>query len=72
MIDSARDTYNAEGDRKYLYAEVSSAEYTRTYDIDFLSNGFKVNDNQDDINASGETYIYLAFAETPFKYSNAR
>jgi len=71
MLDSARDTYNAESDRKYLYAEAGSAEYDRTYDIDFLSNGFKVNDDQNDINAA-QTYIYIAFAETPFKYSNAR
>ena len=71
MIDSARDTYNAESDRKYLYADSSGSEYDRTYDIDFLSNGFKLNDDQDDINAA-HTYIYIAFAETPFKYSNAR
>jgi hypothetical protein len=40
--------------------------------IDFLSSGFKCRDNADEINTSGETYIFLAFAEAPFKYSNAR
>ena len=39
--------------------------------LDFLSNGFKPR-YTDHINQSGKTYIYIAFAETPFKYSNAR
>ncbi len=33
--------------------------------IDFLSNGFKLKDNSTDQNASGGTYIYMAFAEEP-------
>lgn len=32
--------------------------------IDFLSNGFKKTDTFN--NASGQTYIYMAFAEHPF------
>jgi len=40
--------------------------------IDLLSNGFKVQITSGFMNASGGTYIYLAFAETPFKYANAR
>ena len=39
--------------------------------IDFLSNGFKLRDNADEINAA-QTYVYMAFAEAPFKYANAR
>jgi len=38
--------------------------------IDFLSNGFKLRDNADEIN-SAETYIYMAFADQPIKYANA-
>ena len=34
--------------------------------LDFLSNGFKVRTTDPDSNASGGTYIYLAFAEHPF------
>jgi len=37
---------------------------------DFLSNGFKHRQSGDS-NVS-ETYVYLAFAEAPFKYANAR
>ena len=39
---------------------------------DYLSNGFKIRYNYDGHNISGQTYIYMAFAESPFKYSNAR
>jgi hypothetical protein len=40
--------------------------------IDFLSNGFKVRTTSTSWNNSGGTFIYLAFADQPFKYSNAR
>ena len=40
--------------------------------IDFLSNGFKWRATLARDNASGGSYIYLAFAEAPFKYSLAR
>ena len=39
---------------------------------DFLSNGFKMRTSDTDHNASGGTYVYLAFAKAPFKYANAR
>jgi len=38
-------------------------------DIDFLSNGFKVRDTLAAVNASGASYIYMAFAENPFTTS---
>ena len=39
--------------------------------MDLLSNGFKLRSNFDNINPSS-TMIFMAFAEQPFKYSNAR
>jgi hypothetical protein len=36
-----------------------------------LSNGFKARTTNNP-NVGTNTYLYLAFAETPFKYSNAR
>jgi len=41
-------------------------------DKDFVSNGFKIRDTASGHNASGGTYIYMAFAENPFKNSLAR
>ena len=54
-----------------LFANLSNAEGTSSGGYDFMSNGFKIRDNGFN-NTSGQTYIYLAFAEQPFKYSNAR
>ena len=48
-------------------------ESTRGVPIDFLSNGFKPRNSFSEVNGgSSNTYIYLAFAEQPAKYSNAR
>ncbi len=72
IIDSERDTYNQS--LKRLYADSSEAEYTATDDtiIDIVSNGFKHRYAGGNANQSNDTVIYIAFAETPFKYSNAR
>ena len=71
IVDTARSTYNTSGLR--IYAELSNAEDVgggSAYDI--VSNGFKLRDADGNFNASGVTYIYAAFAESPFKYSLAR
>ena len=70
MLDSSRDTFNVLNDR--LFAESSAAEDTSVSPIDFTSNGFKVRSTNDGVNKSGDTIIYMAFAEAPFKYANAR
>jgi len=68
--DIARDTYNPT--EKYLLPSDSGAEGTSSHKIDFLSNGFKHRGTGAAFNSSGGTYIYLAFAESPFKNSRAR
>ena len=40
--------------------------------LDFYSNGFKWKGQSNDTNGDGDTYLFMAFAETPFKYANAR
>jgi hypothetical protein len=70
LLDSARDTYNVVGNE--LYPNVSNAEATGNADVDFLSNGFKCRRSDFSGNISGETIIYMAFAENPFKISLAR
>jgi len=55
-----------------LLAENVAAEGHTWSAKDFLSNGFKIRGNNYALNYSGDTYIYLAFAEQPFKYANAR
>jgi hypothetical protein len=69
IYDAARDTYNVAG--KELLPNSSAAEGTYTI-LDFLSNGFKLRNSAGSVNANGGTFIYMAFAENPFKYSLAR
>ena len=54
-----------------LEPNINNAEETG-HDFDFLSNGFKVRNTNNSFNANGEKMVYLAIAETPFKYANAR
>jgi len=54
-----------------LYPNSSGAEDSG-FAIDFLSNGFKLRGTDSGSNASGSTYIYMAVAENPYKYSLAR
>jgi len=54
-----------------FFANTNDAEYTGA-EVDFVSNGFKLRHSGGGGNASGEILIYIAFAESPFKYSNAR
>jgi hypothetical protein len=71
MYDAERDTYNVV--YKAIWANYSSAEYLAYNNVwDFLSNGFKARTSSVITNASGGTYIYMAFAETPFRYATAR
>jgi len=78
IIDSERDTYNVSD--ASLFANKDAAEGKRgdgtgtavTY-LDILSNGFKLRINGTEVNGvSGQTYIYAAFAEHPFRTARAR
>ena len=75
MFDNKRNTYNSVN--QYLHPNSNGSEngYAQgdSQDIvDFLSNGFKIKHARNALNTSGSDMIYLAFAESPFKYSNAR
>ena len=71
MMDNKRNTFNLTN--TYLRPDTNAAEGNAVNSTaDFLSNGFKFRGNGNDVNASGSTYIYLAFAESPFKNARAR
>jgi len=72
IIDDKRIGYN--DSNRVLIPDISSGEQTNysVQERDILSNGFKMRDSNSGTNASGGTYIYLAFAQSPFKYANAR
>ena len=56
-----------------FYPNLQNAqETTSAFDVDFLSNGFKVRNTDSTTNTSGETYVYACFARNPFKTARAR
>jgi hypothetical protein len=69
IYDTARDPYNVMPN--ILYPNLANAE-TGGNALDTLSNGFKIRSTGQNINTNGDTYIFAAFAENPFKYSLAR
>jgi hypothetical protein len=70
IYDNKRLGYNT--NYSFLIANESNAENTTTStaNLDILSNGFKVRASTGHLNTSGDKYIYMAFAESPFVNSN--
>jgi hypothetical protein len=69
MHDDERRNFNPQG--PMLGANSSNAEVTFVQ-FDMLSNGFKLRTNSNAYNLGGDTYIFMAFAETPQKFALAR
>ena len=69
IVDNKREGYN--GDTEVMYPSVSNAAGSEV-GPDILSNGFKLRADTAGTNANSGTFIYMAFAEQPFKFSNAR
>jgi hypothetical protein len=73
--NSGVSTYNQIS--AYLRSNTSEAEQTSSTELDFTSNGFKMRNTSEESN-SGERgsndrqFVFMAFAEIPFKYANAR
>jgi hypothetical protein len=69
LMDTANNPSNNAG--SYLSPNLSDPLYSDGI-FDILSNGFKNRNVFPTFNGSGNTFIYMAFAENPFKYSLAR
>ena len=75
ITDTARDTKNVcviDLEAQSSAAEVSGSNFTGGISIDIVANGFKVRTIDGYFNTSGDTYIFAAFAESPFKTARAR
>jgi len=77
LLDNARNPFNEVDIILNADADTKEADFeTTNRNIDFLSNGFKIKSNAAGgttaTNTTNATYIYMAFAEAPFKYANAR
>ena len=71
IFDNKRDGFNDANRR--LYPNASDAEPSASNRVRLLSNGFKiVTSGGTHVNGNGNTIIYMAFAEQPFKTANAR
>ena len=68
MFDNKRIGYNPKNHR--LYASTNDAEDTSAERLDLLSNGIKIRTTGSHVNESGDTMIYMAFAENPIIGSN--
>jgi len=65
MYDNKINQFNVADTR--LSAESSDAENTNSLNaIDMISQGFKIRTSESQLNASGGTFIYMAFSENPF------
>ena len=67
IFDNKRLGYNV--DNNYLFANLSDAEGTADR-VDLLSSGVKWRTSANTYNASGNNYIFMAFAENPFVTSS--
>jgi len=67
MMDNKRSTFNLVDDR--LFPNLNNVENTGD-GYDFLSNGFKIRSSGGDFNGSGDSYIYMCFAEAPLVGTN--
>ena len=70
LFDTKRDTFNAAF--HVIYGQLSNAEDTAHAYGDILSNGFKIRKPGEFAINDDATYVYIAFAESPFKTANAR
>jgi hypothetical protein len=71
IMDTKRDTFNVT--ENALLPNTNGAETTSTsYNLDILSNGFKLRKSDTQSNQSNIVYLFMAFAESPFKNARAR
>ena len=69
IMDAGRNPNNVQN--KYLIANTADVQGTgSSFDIDSNSNGFKIRANNGNINANGDSILYMAFAENTLVGTN--
>ena len=64
LFDAKRPGFNLTNER--LHPNNTQATDTGAGSLDLVSNGFKIRTSTSSMNNSGDTIIYMAFAENPF------
>lgn len=72
VFDNVRDDKNPNDNIYYLNTDGDENLDDTTHGIDFLSNGFKCRGTSNQENKDGGRIIYMAWAESPFKYAQAK
>lgn len=72
VLSNINDGFNGNNDQLFLHSTNTEDEGSSGQFIDFYANGFKLKNTAADKNASAGSYIYAAWAESPFKYATAR
>lgn len=72
LHDNAREIDNPNVNVFKLNRSDSDTANAGFYEIDFLSNGFKIRTGNTSVNWSGRKFYFMAWAETPFKYTTAK
>ena len=70
LRDNKRSPFNVTQHTLFPNTNDSESSGGTSYDIDFLSNGFKIRNTSSRFNTSGNTYIYMAFAAAPLVGTN--
>jgi hypothetical protein len=73
IVDNKRDASNVA--KRRLFPGANATEDSGANNVDMLSNGFKLRisgASDAGANQNATTFIYAAFAESPFKYATAR
>ena len=72
IYDNKRLGYNVDNNIMRIGSASSIPTEQTDDDIDILSNGFKFRRSSPNFNGSNTAFVFIAFAEQPFKYANAR
>ena len=72
LIDTARDTVNVGGGKLAPNNTNSESSITGGDRCDIYASGFKPRDGAGQFGGNGDTYVYWAFAENPFRIARAR
>ena len=71
VFDTERSTGNLMSDNiTWFPGGAEPSEPTGARKIDFLGNGFKVMADAASLNGQDDRYLYMAWADVPFKYNN--
>ena len=65
IFDNKRPFQASDFEKPRLVPSATGTDTSSFLGLDFLANGFKLRETDTDVNGSGVTYIFIAFAESP-------